>query len=313
MSSCDVLRALVTQRLTAAAEDIFLMFERTLSDYKRTVSGYSRTIAEYELRLRGLEAPRSEEERQDQGVQLGKHSGVQLVSVRDEESAHIKREPELSVKQEQLQQPLFSPVCVKSEDDKSVLHQRPTEEEEGAGPGCSSEPRPLSHSDSDEHSSDEHTAERERQTPPHNSEYVVKPHRCPECGKRFLRKDHLQGHMIIHTGERPHKCSYCDKTFIRQNHLKTHLRNHTGERPYSCPFCNRGFTTKALLTPHMRIHTGDRPFRCSMCDKGFIQRSHLKAHVKTHSREKTFTCLICQQVFYKRGDLMVHSRLVHPE
>uniref|UniRef100_A0A3B4BDQ2 C2H2-type domain-containing protein n=1 Tax=Periophthalmus magnuspinnatus TaxID=409849 RepID=A0A3B4BDQ2_9GOBI len=95
-----------------------------------------------------------------------------------------------------------------------------------------------------------------------NTEMVVKPHRCPECGKRFLRKDHLQGHMIIHTGERPHKCSFCEKTFIRQNHLKTHLRNHTGERPYSCPFfCGKSFAQISTLSRHQKhIHHIDELF-----------------------------------------------------
>ncbi len=43
---------------------------------------------------------------------------------------------------------------------------------------------------------------------------------CSQCGKSFLRKGHLHGHMRIHTGESPLPANSVEKVLIKKETLK---------------------------------------------------------------------------------------------
>uniref|UniRef100_A0A3B4BHD4 C2H2-type domain-containing protein n=1 Tax=Periophthalmus magnuspinnatus TaxID=409849 RepID=A0A3B4BHD4_9GOBI len=165
-----------------------------------------------------------------------------------------------------------------------------------------------------------------------NTEMVVKPHRCPECGKRFLRKDHLQGHMIIHTamsassGEdfkeessltrherhrhhicpvlKPYSCSQCGKAFGRKAHLGRHMIVHRAETRHKCSVCERDFKLMTRLREHMRTHTGEKPFVCPVCGKSFAQISTLSRHQK-HIHHM---CPVCKGSFQNITELNQHLK-----
>ncbi|XP_047471712.1 zinc finger protein 865-like isoform X11 [Penaeus indicus] len=49
---------------------------------------------------------------------------------------------------------------------------------------------------------------------------------------------------------RPYSCRFCFKKFKRKDHLNDHERLHTGERPYHCQYCGRGFAQKSNCKNH---------------------------------------------------------------
>lgn len=46
------------------------------------------------------------------------------------------------------------------------------------------------------------------------------------CGQFFSRKEHLERHLLMHTGEKPFRCILCPKGFSREDNLKQHLKVH---------------------------------------------------------------------------------------
>ncbi|XP_044028252.1 zinc finger protein 771-like [Siniperca chuatsi] len=267
MCKVQMLRALVKQRLTAAAEEIFGLFERT--------------IAEYEEELR---RSKEENERQRELLaavfqpQLRLHrADVQQLSLRkeevppeqqdwspsldqDPEPPHIKEEQEelwTSQQGEQLRgleeaditKFPFTPVPVKSEEDEekpqsSQLHQSQTEQmETGAdGEDCGG-PGPARNSDPDTHLQPE-TDETEDSDDWEET-------RDPQSGLNSLKNNNV-----------PASGMKCNK----------------GGKSFSCSDCGRRFSQKGNLKQHMARHTGEKRFRCSVCDKRFTWDMQLRRH-----------------------------------
>ncbi|XP_044028253.1 zinc finger protein 569-like [Siniperca chuatsi] len=303
MCKVQMLRALVKQRLTAAAEEIFGLFERT--------------IAEYEEELR---RSKEENERQRELLaavfqpQLRLHrADVQQLSLsreevppeqqewspsldQDPEPPHIKEEQaELWISQEgeQLQgleevditKFPFTPVPVKSEEDEekpqsSQLHQSQTEQmETGAdGEDCGG-PGPARNSDPDTHLQPETDDNTSDSSETEHSDWDWEETREPQSGLNSLKRNKVsKSGLRCSTGKKPLSCSECGKRFGCKGNLKRHIRIHTGEKPFSCSVCFRGFAQARYLSQHMAVHSVEKRFSCSVCDKRFTWGYQLKRH-----------------------------------
>lgn len=311
----QLLFALVTQRLTAAAEDIFLLFEKTIAEYEREVlllthnnSQQQRPSSQQNQTTSDVLGVSLSEDTEDAKDRLGdcwsfETQIEQTVFSRDTsverhaEPLLVKTEPELSVKQEE-DLPFIITVTTENEEDKSETKDREQshradcgaeETSQRAGVSCSSKSPPRS------------SCAALKRGHAKNRRYP-----CPHCTKRFVRNAELQRHVLIHTGQRPFVCSVCGRGFRVVYQLQSHMRTHTGEKTCFCHICNKGFSTKSLLNEHMRIHTGDKPYRCPVCNRGFTQRGNVTAHIRTHTGEKPFRCHLCNRCFTQKSTLDKH-------
>ena len=57
-------------------------------------------------------------------------------------------------------------------------------------------------------------------------------YRCPYCHKKSEKKQHMQYHIRVHTGEQPFKCPYCPKKFTHKHNRSQHIRNIHTHDPY---------------------------------------------------------------------------------
>ncbi|XP_051246768.1 gastrula zinc finger protein xFG20-1-like isoform X8 [Dicentrarchus labrax] len=340
MCKVQMLRALVKQRLTAAAEEIFGLFERTIAEYEEELC---RSKEENERQRKLLDAVFNPQ------LRLHRADVQQLSVIKEEvppeqqqewrpsleqgdpEPPHVKEEQvevRTSQEGEQLQGFTFTPVPVKSEDDdeekpqSSKLPQRQTEQmETDDGEDCGG-PEPARNSDEHsqpdtdgktEDSSESETDDsdndfKDTREPQSGDVPNIKPFSCSVCKKCFSWRRGLRRHLRTHTGEKPFSCSACDKSFSLKGILKHHMTTHTGEKPFSCSVCDKSFGYKHGLQDHMRTHTGEKPFNCSVCHKSFRQKSHLQMHMQSHIGGIQYSCSVCDKRFGQKSHLQRHMK-----
>uniref|UniRef100_A0A8C6TZK9 C2H2-type domain-containing protein n=1 Tax=Neogobius melanostomus TaxID=47308 RepID=A0A8C6TZK9_9GOBI len=257
MSGAQTLRALVNERLAAAAEDIFVLIERTIAEYEEELCRSKQENQRKQQLLDKVLSRRVQLVRAN--VQIPTSPGPGL-NQEITETPRTKEEPEeQSVKQEEEQLPVPVPessaVCVKTEE-SSLLQQRQTEHrEETQGEDISSEPH--FHSETEGHT--EHSSDTD------NDDDWEQPSFPTAKSTGLFPKYKSAPQTSVHSGDKAgadggaerkkHQCSVCNKRFGSKNDLVKHTRVHTGEKPYSCTTCKKTFTRKCHFNLHMRLHT----------------------------------------------------------
>ncbi|XP_037113909.1 zinc finger protein 554-like isoform X2 [Syngnathus acus] len=275
------LRTFVNERLTAAAEEIFGVFEKTIAAYEEEM--------DRQRRLLDVVCKPSGPSHITESPERGLCSQDSITSVEQEllEPSHIKVEQEehfsncavwplaltdntkdylisdnlaststCSIKMERRNQEDRTSNLENASsavNNQAAMFEQPFH---GGGGGL--------HMDSDAYAQ-------------------AKPFVCDICGKGFGFKRYLAQHMITHSTEKPYSCGRCRKTFRRMQGLQIHMRCHTGEKPYFCKTCGKRFCQSSSLRVHLRVHTGEKPYSCTTCGTGFSSLPVLRNHmVRVH-------------------------------
>ncbi|XP_051924956.1 oocyte zinc finger protein XlCOF7.1-like [Hippocampus zosterae] len=93
-----------------------------------------------------------------------------------------------------------------------------------------------------------------------------------------------------------------DKRSRKGNKCRT-LKEH-----FSCSVCAKRFTCKSHWMRHVKTHTGEKSFCCSVCGKTFSRKEHMQLHMRTHTGEKPFRCSVCGVAFSVKQSMKKHMR-----
>ncbi|XP_065804790.1 zinc finger protein 664-like [Labrus bergylta] len=339
MYSVDCLREFVNERLTAAAEEIFGVFKRTIVEYEEEIDRQRRLldiVLNPKIQLHKLEFQhqhvfKEEVEVPADQMLYNQEDWNYTLDQNDPESRQIKEEPE--------------ELCATQEGEQFELKQKTSTYEERQ-PKLRSDKRLLSHNPNVAEKIDEKYREHEsvrglernsepepnKSQPQSSIQADERAHLCKICGKDLKSNSKLKSHMRTHKGKRPHLCMTCNKRFRDSGGLKRHLRIHTGEKPYPredvrhdnglkvrmrihaeegpyiCNTCGKTFCYFSALTRHSRSHSGEKPFKCKTCGRAFQQSSSLKVHIRNHTGERPYICKTCGRGFKQASTLNVHMK-----
>ncbi|XP_015228576.1 PREDICTED: zinc finger protein OZF-like [Cyprinodon variegatus] len=340
MSSAQSLRHFITERLTAAAEEIFAEFDKTIVRYEEELDR-QRKLLEFcwnpQIKLQRIDLPqhrfwRNQEDLRDQQVYNQDNSGLhqeepesfqtmesledlepeQMQEKQDEqEFCHIKEEQEqqqlLQIKGEQEE--LFIGLEEEQLEMKQMTNnfmEIPSYEER-----VHREPDPdVDHllvqtsSDADNQIQEEidHYDTKSRKETQKNNGHQTISGQSDDVHSPSLTKQ-----QKTNINRNLSSCNICGKSVVRGT-LTDHIRTHTGEKPFICLTCGKRFSQKGTLFRHIKIHTGERSHSCSICGKSFIQRFNLTRHIRTHTRESPFSCLTCGKRFSDQLCFTYHMR-----
>ncbi|XP_060951809.1 zinc finger protein Xfin-like [Limanda limanda] len=293
------LRAMLTERLMAAAEEILAVLEETVAEYEDRVEQSELEICRQRRLLDAVMQPEVRLHRADilqvvvikEEVPSEQQQWSPLVDQEDPEPPHIKEEVDIlwtnqkGVQLQQLDQAdmkfTLTPVAVKSEEDEekpqwTQLHQSQTEENRADCGG----PEPARSSGPDGHLQ----PGPEDKTEVRDDVWI--PTREPGPGLSIRNNKQPLSDMRCKTDKKPFSCSECGKIYSYKSDLTVHIRTHTGEKPFCCTQCDKRYFQSGHLINHMRIHSEKKPFSCAQCGETFRRKVLLTRHKWSHIAPK---------------------------
>ncbi|XP_024116662.1 zinc finger protein 329 [Oryzias melastigma] len=334
MSSVDSLREFISDRLTAAAEEIFRQFEKTIVQYEeemdrqrrlldRSWNGHKSTItadlqqkhtwkqkqnvADQHLfnqerscsqNQKEAESPQitEQQEEEEMGCLLENIWEPELELHRADLQHHPEFKEESTLKQEEMDR-----LQIKEEEEDQVALKTDVFEESDPCESESTSAQLLSNNISEEENQDQQRSNAE-------------PSRSTTTAKLKTKNSISAGNFPLSETltDMSERSDWRSPSRTFSSHPST-LRRRTrpyepAESSYFCHECGKCFNQRGSLKVHMRTHTGEKPFSCSHCGRRFTRSGDLSSHMRTHTGEKPFSCQICGKSFSQSCNLLCHLR-----
>ncbi|XP_034728803.1 zinc finger and SCAN domain-containing protein 31-like isoform X3 [Etheostoma cragini] len=271
MSSVQHLKQFVNERLTAAAEEIFGVFEKTIFQFEEAIDRQRRlldVVYKPDTTLLKIELPPPRDCNEEEVL------ADQQLCIQERNSRLDQEEPEPPQMKEEQED-----LCISQEGEQLVLNQEtdgvtltPTYEESDHSAGqtlsfnisetpmavdekplnciwdkssvvseANNDHQLISHSSHDAESQDQ---KREDSGSTRNAEPEEnKIHHNSRGQRNNVNNPNLS--MIphdTHASKTSSKCDVCGKEFKYDSILQRHMSNHTGEKPYTCKTCGKDFS-----------------------------------------------------------------------
>ncbi|XP_033493399.1 uncharacterized protein LOC117263842 isoform X1 [Epinephelus lanceolatus] len=277
MSKIEMLRLLINQRLTEAAEEIFGVFGRTIAEYEEEIS---RSKLEIDRQRRLLELSRKPQ------VSLQANSTAAVCEQQDwSASLDLNEMKPASIKEEEELWPEETSQTADQNDVKFVLFQSGGvrnkqgddhmtsslsklqdlgDSELDPQPGTSVQPTSSDLDDDAPEAADPASGNGDCVDLDASLSEVVDSYICTICGRAFAQRGHWAKHVQVHRKveskvDKSYTCDICGKRLTRFDGYQKHLRIHTGEKPYCCDECGRRFSDNSNYKRHIRTHMGQKP------------------------------------------------------
>ncbi|XP_059181360.1 zinc finger protein 182-like [Centropristis striata] len=243
----ELLRTLVSERLSEAAEEIFKIVERTIIEYEKEMS-CSKWVVDSHRRLLDVAKTHSEDSIQMSVTDVKLQSGQQQpaasvnVSVCWDEPENTTSEPTEDWYNMNSTHPDSSPATENDQSDQEILIDI---EDDYVKQECDLK--------------------------------VKKPFKCPVCLSLFSSKKTMVQHVKKHPEDNSslYQCQFCDRYFCRKSEFIIHTRTHKGSKPSQD--CEKSFDEKDSLLIHEQKHSEEKPHVCFGA----------KVEVETHFRSVT--------------------------